>query len=161
MSEQLREAVYQIFPVGHIRRNDGRTTLEILEPYVPALKELDGFSHVQVFWWFSEFDGEMYRGIMQSDHAPYDAPVLGMFACRSPVRPNPIALTTAEILDVDHEKGVVEIVNIDAFDGTPVIDLKPYIPVCDRVKDVQMPEWAADWPQWLPDEGQSLEEGEG
>jgi tRNA-Thr(GGU) m(6)t(6)A37 methyltransferase TsaA len=161
MSEQLKEEAYGVFPVGYVRRNDGRTTLEILEPYVPALKELDKFSHVQVFWWFSQFDDEMYRGVTQSEHAPYDAPVLGMFACRSPVRPNPIALTTAEILNVDSEKGVVEIVNIDAFDGTPVIDLKPYIPVCDRVERVRVGEWAADWPQWLPEEGQGLEEGEG
>jgi tRNA-Thr(GGU) m(6)t(6)A37 methyltransferase TsaA len=162
MSERLvKEEVYEIFPVGHIRRNDGRTTLEILELYVPALKELDKFSHVQVFWWFSEFDDEMYRGITQSEHSPYDAPVLGMFACRSPVRPNPIALTTAEILSIDPEAGVIEIVNIDAFDGTPVIDLKPYIPVCDRVENARVGEWAADWPQWLPEEGQGLEEGEG
>ena len=162
MSERLvKEEVYEIFPVGHIRRNDGRTTLEILELYVPALKELDKFSHVQVFWWFSEFDDEMYRGITQSEHSPYDAPVLGMFACRSPVRPNPIALTTAEILSIDPEAGVIEIVNIDAFDGTPVIDLKPYIPVCDRVESVRVGEWAADWPKWLPEEGQGLEEGEG
>ncbi len=161
MSERLaKETVYEVFPVGHVRRSDGRTTLEILEPYVPALKELDKFSHVQVFWWFSRFDDEMYRGITQSEHAPYDAPVLGMFACRSPVRPNPIALTTAEILHVDSERGVIEIVNIDAFDGTPIVDLKPYIPVTDRVKDVRVPEWAADWPQWLPEEGQGLEEGE-
>jgi tRNA-Thr(GGU) m(6)t(6)A37 methyltransferase TsaA len=161
MSERLaKETVYEVFPVGTIRRSDGRITLEIIEPYIPALKELDRFSHVQVFWWFSRFDDEMYRGVTQSEHAPYDAPVLGMFACRSPVRPNPIALTTAEILNVDPEKGVVEIVNIDAFDGTPVIDLKPYIPVTDRVKEVRVPEWAADWPQWLPEEGQGLEEGE-
>jgi tRNA (adenine37-N6)-methyltransferase len=161
MSEQLKEQVYEIFPVGYVRRNDGRITLGILGPYVPALKELDKFSHVQVFWWFGEFDDEMYRGVTQSEHAPYDAPTLGVFACRSPVRPNPIALTTAEILNVDSEMGIVEIVNIDAFDGTPVIDLKPYIPVCDRVENVRVGDWTADWPQWLPEEGQGLEEGEG
>jgi tRNA-Thr(GGU) m(6)t(6)A37 methyltransferase TsaA len=162
MTERLmKEGTYEIFPVGHVRRENGRTTLEILEPYVPALKELEKFSHVQVCWWFSEFDDEAYRGITQSEHLPYDAPVMGMFACRSPVRPNPIALTTAEILNIYLEEGIVEIVNIDAFDGTPVVDLKPYIPVCDRVERVRVGEWAADWPQWLPEEGQGLEEGEG
>jgi tRNA-Thr(GGU) m(6)t(6)A37 methyltransferase TsaA len=148
---------FKIFPIGYVRREDGKTYLEILEAYVPALKELERFSHVHVFWWFSEFDDEMYREITQSDQAPYDAPVLGIFACRSPVRPNPIGLTTAKILHVDHKQGMVEIANIDAFDDTPVLDLKAYIPVSDRVKDVSVPEWCADWPEWMPDEGVGLE----
>jgi tRNA-Thr(GGU) m(6)t(6)A37 methyltransferase TsaA len=159
MSEQLlKEKVYEVFPVGYIRRGDERTYLEILEPYVPALKELEGFSHVQVFWWFSEFQDDMYRGITQSDKAPYEAPVMGVVACRSPVRPNPIGLTTAKILNVDQAAGVVEIANIDAFDDTPVLDLKAYIPVCDRVEKVHVPAWAADWPEWMPEEGLGLED---
>jgi tRNA-Thr(GGU) m(6)t(6)A37 methyltransferase TsaA len=151
---------FEVFPIGYVRRNDGRTVLEILEPFVPALKELERFSHVQVVWWLSAFEDEMYREVMQSEHAPYDAPTLGMFACRSPVRPNPIGLTTAEMVRVDHVKGEVEIVNIDAFDGTPVLDLKAYFPSCDRVREVRVPGWAADWPEWLPEEGLGLEEGE-
>jgi tRNA-Thr(GGU) m(6)t(6)A37 methyltransferase TsaA len=154
MSEKASEqSVFEVFPVGYVRRDDERTYLEVLEPYVPALKELERFSHAQVLWWFSEFDDEMYRGVTQSEHAPYEAPVLGVFACRSPVRPNPIGLTTAKILSVDHDEGLVEIANIDAFDDTPVLDLKPYFPSCDRVKDVRVAEWAADWPEWLPEEG--------
>jgi tRNA-Thr(GGU) m(6)t(6)A37 methyltransferase TsaA len=148
---------FKIFPIGYVRREGGRTYLEILEAYVPALKELERFSHVQVFWWFSEFQDDEYRGITQSE-APYAAPVLGIFACRSPVRPNPIALTTAKILKVDHRQGIVEIANIDAYDDTPIIDLKAYIPVSDRVKDVSVPAWCADWPEWMPDEGLKLED---
>lgn len=161
MSQQpsIQEAkTFKIFPVGYVRRENERTYLEILPSYVPALKELERFSHVQVFWWFSEFQDDMYRQVTQSDKAPYDAPVLGVFACRSPVRPNPIGLTTAKILDVNRDKGEVEIANIDAFDGTPVLDLKAYIPVCDRVENVQVPEWASDWPEWLPEEGLGLDE---
>lgn len=150
--------IFEIFPVGHIKRDGGKTYIEILEPYAPALKELENFSHVQVFWWFSQFQDDVYRGITQSEHAPYDAPVLGMFACRSPVRPNPIGLSTAKVLSVDHDAGVVEIANIDTFDDTPVVDLKPYIPVCDRLKDVRVADWASDWPEWAPDDGPQLEE---
>jgi tRNA-Thr(GGU) m(6)t(6)A37 methyltransferase TsaA len=149
---------FEVSPIGYVRRNGGRTYLEILEDYVPALKELEHFSHVQVFWWFSEFDDEMFRGVTQSDQAPYEAPVLGVFACRSPVRPNPIALTTAKILKVDHEQGVVDIANIDAYDGTPLLDLKAYIPSSDRVKGVSVPQWCADWPEWMPEEGLGLED---
>jgi tRNA-Thr(GGU) m(6)t(6)A37 methyltransferase TsaA len=158
MTEQ--KETLKIFPIGRVRREDGRTYLEIFQPYVPALKELEHFGHVQVFWWFSEFDDDMYREITQSDHAPYEAPTLGVFACRSPVRPNPIALTTAQVLHVDHQKGQVDVVNIDAFDDTPIIDLKPYIPVSDRVEKVRVPPWAADWPQWLPEQGLGLDENE-
>jgi tRNA-Thr(GGU) m(6)t(6)A37 methyltransferase TsaA len=157
MPHQLSPTTFKIFPIGYVRRDNGKTYVEVLKDYVPALKELEHFSHLQVFWWFSEFQDDDYRAIMQSE-APYDAPVLGVFACRSPVRPNPIGLTTAKILQVDHESGTIEIANIDAFDDTPVIDLKAYIPVCDRVKDVSVPAWCADWPKWMPDEGLSLEE---
>ncbi|HET91071.1 MAG TPA: S-adenosylmethionine-dependent methyltransferase [Chloroflexi bacterium] len=120
---QPRAEHFEIYPIGHVRTDDGRTYLDILQPYIPALKELNHLSHVQVLWWFSRYDDDMYRQVTQSEHAPYDAPVLGVFACRSPVRPNPIGLTTAQILNVDHETGRVEIVNIDAFDGTPILDL--------------------------------------
>ena len=150
---------YQVWPIGHVRRFGERTYLEILEPYIPALKELDQFSHVQVLWWFSQFGDEMYRSVTQSEHAPYEAPVLGMFACRSPVRPNPIGLTTAKILKVDHEAGEVEIANIDAFDDTPVLDLKAYMPSCDRVQDVTVGAWASGWGEWMPEEGLGLEDG--
>ena len=152
-----QEQAYQIYPIGYVRRTNGKTMLEVLEPYVPALKELERFSHVQVFWWFSEFQTEEYRQITQSK-PPYEAPVTGVFASRSPVRPNPIGLTTAKILKVDHRDGMVEIANIDAFDGSPILDLKAYFPVCDRVQDVSTPEWCADWPAWLPAEGLGLEE---
>jgi tRNA-Thr(GGU) m(6)t(6)A37 methyltransferase TsaA len=155
-----KQARFEIFPVGHVRREGERVYLEILEPYVPALKELEHFSHVQVMWWFNRYDDEMFRGMTQSEYAPYDAPVLGMFACRSPVRPNPIGLTTAEILSVDHGTGRVEVTAVDAFDGTPVLDLKAYFPSCDRVREPRVPAWAADWPAWLPEEGQDLEPGE-
>ena len=151
---------FEVFPIGYVRRKDGRTILDILQPFVPALKELEHFSHVEVLWWFSAFDDQVYREVMQSEHAPYDAPVLGMFACRSPVRPNPIGLTTAEILHVDHGKGEVEITNVDAFEETPILDLKAYFPSCDRVRDVRVPKWAAGWPKWLPEEGLGLEEDE-
>jgi tRNA-Thr(GGU) m(6)t(6)A37 methyltransferase TsaA len=150
---------FHVFPVGHVRRENGRTLLDILPAYAPALKELEGFSHVQVLWWFNQFDDDPYRRVTQTEHAPYEAPVLGVFACRSPVRPNPVGLTTAPILQVDHGAGVVEVGDIDAFDGTPILDLKAYVPSCDRVEVVRVPDWASLWPEWLGEQGLGLEEG--
>lgn len=149
---------YHIFPIGTIQRREGSTFIEVLEKYRPALKELEQFSHVQILWWFSQFDDAESRETIQFDKVPYEAPPLGVFACRSPLRPNPIGLTTARILCVDHENGKVQIGAIDAFDGTPVLDLKAYIPSMDRVKGFRVPAWAAEWPEWMPEEGIGLED---
>ena len=147
-----------VFPIGIIRRKDAGIFIEIYEKFKPGLKELGQFSHVQILWWFSQFEDDQSRETVQFDKVPYDAPPLGVFACRSPLRPNPIGLTTATILAVDHENGSVQIDDIDAFDGTPVLDLKAYIPMMDRVKTVQVPKWAEEWPDWIPEEGIGLED---
>jgi len=73
-------------------------------------------------------------------------------------RLQPIGLTTCMLLNVDEANGIVDIASIDAFEGTPVLDLKAYFPVCDRVKDAQIPEWLTEWPEWMPDEGLMLYE---
>jgi tRNA-Thr(GGU) m(6)t(6)A37 methyltransferase TsaA len=157
-SEFEKEETFHVSAVGYVRRENDRAILDILPDYRPALKELEGFSHVQVFWWFNRFDNETQRQTTQFEDAPFEAPVLGVFACRAPVRPNPIGLTTARILSVDRAAGRVEVAEIDAYDGTPVLDLKAYIPFCDRVRDVRVPDWAAAWPEWLPEDGLGLED---
>lgn len=74
------------------------------------------------------------------------------------LRPNPIGLTTAKIVRVDHYKGWVQVADVDAFDGTPILDMKGYLPHCDRVRNVRVPPWAAHWPHWVPEEGLGLED---
>ena len=159
MSQDPRSAekTYQIHPIGSIRRADDGVHLEILEPYRLALKQLDHFSHVMVFWWADQHDNEESRSIMQTKPPYADDKVTGVFACRSEYRPNPIAMTTCKILEVDEEKGIVRVANVDAYDGTPVVDLKAYFPVCDRVQQASIPEWLSYWPEWMPDEGIGLE----
>ena len=145
---------FRISPIGFIRREGDKIFLDIKDEYIPGLKEIQHFSHLQVIWWFSRFSGESSRNILLC-HPPYDAPETGVFACRSPRRPNPIALTTVEIEDVDLDNGLIYINNIDAHADSPIIDIKGYFPVCDRVKDVKVPKWASDWDEWYPDEGHS------
>ena len=74
---------------------------------------------------------------------------MGIFATRSPIRPNPIALTAVEILHIDYEKGVIQIAYIDANDGSPVLDIKPYTPSLDRIEAPEVPVWCAHWPKSL------------
>ena len=65
---------------------------------------------------------------------------MGTFATRSPERPNPIALTPAYVTYIDHENGIIGLAYIDANDGTPVVDIKPYTPSLDRVESPEVPE---------------------
>ncbi|MBN1311575.1 MAG: excinuclease ABC subunit UvrA [Anaerolineae bacterium] len=148
----------QVFPVGHISRENERTYLEIIESYVPALKQMEHFSHVLVFWWAGAFQRDAHRAACQVQPPYENAPVSGVFASRSPARPNPIGLTTVEVLNVDHRQGVIEIAGIDAYDGTPVLDIKPHIPVEDRVKDARVSGWMSNWPEWIPERGYRPEE---
>jgi tRNA-Thr(GGU) m(6)t(6)A37 methyltransferase TsaA len=147
---------YQVYPIGYVRRSEDDVYLEILEPFRPALKQLNHFSHVMVFWWADRHDNERSRTIMQTEPFYASGKLTGVFATKAEYRPNPLAMTTCEVLEVDEENGTVRIANIDAYDGTPVVDLKAYFPVCDRVKEATIPEWLSDWPEWMPEEGTGL-----
>jgi tRNA-Thr(GGU) m(6)t(6)A37 methyltransferase TsaA len=148
---------YQLGPIGTVRRNEDSVRLEIDEAYRPALKQLEHFSHVMVFWWADRFDNEEWRNRLQSRPPYAEEHLTGVFATRAPYRPNPIAMTTCQLLGSDEETGVVRVSAIDAYDGTRIVDLKAYFPVCDRVREAHIPEWLADWPDWLPEEGIDLE----
>jgi tRNA-Thr(GGU) m(6)t(6)A37 methyltransferase TsaA len=152
------EEAFSVYPIGYIRRKNGKAIIEILGKFIPALQQLEYFSHVQVLWWADKADSKKARSTFDCV-PPYgeNPPTTGVFATRAEYRPNPIALTTCEILDVNHEKGLVKVQNIDAIDNTPVLDLKAYFPVCDRVKEAYIPKWLVGWPEWLPEEGLGLE----
>jgi len=150
------QEVCQMYPIGYVRRMDEDVTLEIQDPYRPALRRLEEFSHVMVFWWADRHDNEKSRSMMETKPPYARQESVGVFATRAEYRPNPVAMTTCEIREVDREKGIVRVVNIDAYDGTPIVDLKAYFPVCDRVEDVRVPKWAEDWPEWMPEEGIGL-----
>ena len=145
---------YYVNPVGKISTNQKGTFIEIEPEYIPALRALDGFSHLNVLWWFSGFDTKEARETLETPQPYKKAPdVMGIFATRSPVRPNPIALTAVQVIGVDYEKGVIRIAYIDADNGTPVLDIKPYTPSLDRVENPSVPGWCAHWPKSLEESG--------
>jgi tRNA-Thr(GGU) m(6)t(6)A37 methyltransferase TsaA len=155
---------FQMVPIGRIHRNETGIQVQIDEPYRPALAQLGQFSHVMVFWWADWFDNAEYRenpDLLQCQPPYAQEHVSGVFATRAPYRPNPIAMTTCKLLGVDEEQGLVQVADIDAVDGTRVVDLKAYFGVCDRVQEAHIPPWLADWPEWMPENGIGLEEGEG
>ncbi|MCP4136236.1 MAG: SAM-dependent methyltransferase [bacterium] len=143
-----------INPIGVIGDQKSGFKLEIEAPYRAGLNKLDQFSHVMVFWWANQHDTEESRSKVVTE-LPYAEDVTaGVFACRAEYRPNPIAVTISTIIKVDEKNGVVYIDYTDAYEGTPIIDLKPYIPVSDRVKDVKVPDWFSQWPDWFEDAGE-------
>jgi tRNA-Thr(GGU) m(6)t(6)A37 methyltransferase TsaA len=161
-NDKGRSKTYQLHPIGtvHASDEDGSYFLQIDEPYRAALKQMDQFSHVLIFWWADKMDTDQYRNIMTCE-LPYTPGVeAGVFACRAEYRPNPIAVTTMAVLSVDVENGIVVLPWIDAFDGTPVLDLKPYIPISDRIRDFKVAEWLADWPEWMEEAGAYFAEHE-
>lgn len=141
-------ATYQVNPIGTIINNDSGTFIKLEAKFIPALEALDGFSHINVLWWFSDLDDQQYRSILNTPQPYKKAPEsMGIFATRSPVRPNPIALTAVEIIDIDYQKGIIRIAYIDANDNTPVLDIKPYTPSLDRVEAPAVPDWCSHWPK--------------
>lgn len=148
----MSEQTYQITPIGTIHAAEGGCYLEIAPAYRAALRGLDGFSHLQVLWWCHLCDDPELRKIVEWDQPYRQGPrTLGIFATRSPLRPNPIALTAVAVTRIDPEAGRIDIPYIDAEDGTPILDIKPYHPSVDRVRAVAVPAWCSHWPRWYED----------
>jgi tRNA-Thr(GGU) m(6)t(6)A37 methyltransferase TsaA len=131
---------FTIRPVGLVKKQDERTYLEIKGEFAPALKGLEDFSHLWVFFWFHGNDTPEQRATLQV-HPRRDPanPLTGVFACRSPERPNLIGLTACRLVRISGN--VIEVAGLDARDGTPIVDLKPYIPKGDCILEATAPEW--------------------
>jgi tRNA-Thr(GGU) m(6)t(6)A37 methyltransferase TsaA len=112
------------------------------------LTHLAGFSHLQIVWWAHLADSTQDRDTLIVEKPFKKGPEqLGLFSTRAPARPNPIMISTVQVRDIDSEKGFIQVPVIDAVDGTPVLDIKPYFPM-ERVKDPQVPAWCRHWPRW-------------
>lgn len=138
---------YEVHEIGRVEQNEVGTRIIVDKQYCPALQALEGFSHLMIVWWFHELDDEQMRNVLTTPQPYKQAPeIMGIFATRSPVRPNPIAITTVEVLSIDQDKGIIELTYIDANDQSPVLDIKPYTPSMDRIETPHVPTWCQDWP---------------
>ena len=107
-------------PKGPGAKHDAAGILEILPEFELGLTDLEGFSHLFVLWVFDRSEGFELLGTPPVDNRPH-----GVFATRSPRRPNPIALTVLELLRRDGR--FVHVRGVDMLDGTPILDIKPYL----------------------------------
>jgi tRNA-Thr(GGU) m(6)t(6)A37 methyltransferase TsaA len=131
---------FQIFPVGVVNKKDESTWIEIFEPYADALLGLEDFSHILVLFWFHENDTADRRNTLRV-HPRKDErnPLTGVFGTHSPRRPNLIGLTRCKVKSIEGRR--IHIEDIDAFDETPVIDIKCYIPDCPPESEIRLPSW--------------------
>jgi len=131
---------FDIFPVGVIQKQDENVWIEIYEKYNEALMGLDKFSHITVCYWFHENDTPEKRNVLQvHPKNNKENPLSGVFATHSPLRPNLIAISTCKMLSI--EGNTIHIDKIDAFDGSPVIDIKCFIPSRAIKSDIRLPDW--------------------
>ena len=132
------ENSFQIFPIGVIKKKDQSVCIEIYEKFRDALEGLEQNSHIIVITWFHKNDTKTKRKTLQVHPMGNKAnPLTGVFATRSPVRPNPIALFSCNVISI--EGLLIHVENIDAFDGSPVLDIKPYIPRIDSIAQARGP----------------------
>lgn len=103
-----------------------------------ALEGVDGFSHLFVLFWLHKIPDEQRKTLKVHPRGRKDLPLLGIFATRSMLRPNPVGLTLVEL--VKAEGNVLTVRGLDAFDGTPVLDIKPF-DSWDMAKDAKVPRW--------------------
>lgn len=131
---------FTLHAIGRVEKTDDHTRIILDKKYQPGLLGLEGFSHVYMFWWFDRNDTPEKRATLQvHPMGNRQNPLTGVFATRSPARPNLIALTLCKLVSV--KDNVIEIEKTDAFDGTPVLDLKPFIPGYDSADDATQPDW--------------------
>jgi len=133
-------ATFNLHPVGVVRQEKDRAILKIRPEFAPALQGIEGFSHLWVLYWFHGNDRPEERATLQV-HPRRDPanPLTGVFATRAPVRPNLIGLTACRIIRI--KGNVLEVADLDALDGTPILDLKPYIPEGDAIPGATAPAW--------------------
>jgi tRNA-Thr(GGU) m(6)t(6)A37 methyltransferase TsaA len=107
-------------PKGLGAKHEAEGTLNILPEFEQGLTDIEGISHLFVLWEFDRSEGFALVGTPPCDDRPH-----GVFATRSPYRPNPIGLTVVELLR--REGPVLHVRGVDMLDGTPILDIKPYL----------------------------------
>ena len=135
-------------PIGYVRNEvterkdvawgEDTSTIVLEESYISGLKGLEDFSHVIILYYLDKAKYVKEKHLQRRPQNREDMPIVGIFSQRGKDRPNQIGMTSVEIVSVSDDRIVVK--GLDAIDGTPVLDIKPYYPVYDK-KDASVPEW--------------------
>lgn len=101
-----------------------------------ALTGIDDYSHVIIVYWMDKIKRQVITHRPQGNP---EVPITGIFSCRCPERPNPIAITTVEL--IERNGNIIKVKGLDILDKTPIIDIKPYWPQYDKVENEKIPDW--------------------
>ena len=138
------DEIYRFKPIGVIHSpfksrgeapyqgvfSDKISEIEVFKEYEDGLKDVESFSHLIILYLFHESKGYMLTVVTPWDPQPH-----GVFATRSPYRPNPIGFSVVEL--VERRGNILRVKKLDAVDGTPLLDIKPYIPKFDQVENAK------------------------
>jgi tRNA-Thr(GGU) m(6)t(6)A37 methyltransferase TsaA len=132
--------VHNDYPAGHkpLTWKGTESQIEIDPRWAEGLVGLEGFSHIHVLCYLHLMQGEEPVLQIRAQRRP-EMPMVGFFSTRTPLRPNPISLTVVELLG--RTENVLHVRNLDMYDGTAVLDLKPYLIRGDCWPQAAMPEW--------------------
>jgi tRNA-Thr(GGU) m(6)t(6)A37 methyltransferase TsaA len=147
-----QERELKLYPIGRVvsgrSSTDGKTRweeapaeIELDPTWAGALDGIEEFSHVWVVWWLDRFDAPPSSLHVRPERRE-EMPLIGIFATRSPQRPNPIAMTAVRLLARKGNR--LRVQGLDAYEGTPVLDLKPYLRRGDLIPEATMPHWLED-----------------
>lgn len=114
------------------------STIRLNEEYIGGLQGLNDFSHVTIIYYLDRAVFDREKHLKRHPQNREDMPLVGIFSQRGKDRPNRIGMTSVQIIGVFEDRLTVK--GLDAIDGTPILDIKPYYPVYDR-KDATVPEW--------------------
>ena len=132
--------------VGVVEKaEEQETKVRVFPEFCPGLKGMKDFSHIIILYWIHLRDNEKDRRTLLVFPRRHRVNVeTGVFACRSPSRPNPIGLCVVELLNID--ECVLTVKGLDALEGSPIIDIKPYIPRANSIPDAKVPDWTLRGP---------------
>jgi tRNA-Thr(GGU) m(6)t(6)A37 methyltransferase TsaA len=132
-------------PVGRVEHRDGKIFVDVESAYTEALEGIEGFSQIWVIYWFHGNDtSEKRRTLKVHPRGNPANPLTGVFATRSPDRPNLLGLSACLMVRRDGNR--LEVEGLDAWDGSPLLDIKPYLPQFDAFPQTTIPTWAAGKP---------------
>ena len=149
MEDSTQQESINLTPIGrvvngieypsHVEWKTVTSRVVIAPQLVEALDGIDGFSHIVIIFYLHRVNEDRRSCLKVHPQGKRELPLVGVFATRSPVRPNPIGVTVVQLLE--RQKNVLKVLGLDAYDGTPVLDVKPYLSRDDVLEEATMPDW--------------------
>ena len=137
--------IFEVKEIGQVKKLFSEQKIVLNEEYIEGLENIEGFSHLVIVWWANKTQDCEMELILEDPYTNGPSEI-GVFATRTPIRPNPICISVIDVKKIDYRNGIIYTHYIDADDSTSIIDIKPYSPSSDRVRVVGTPEWCSHWP---------------